>query len=86
VAGDRREVLSQPYDDQMMAINNLQLEFERLVTESELEASVFDSNKIGELYKDLESRLSKLITEYETLRPQFDEGCALPARLLQGAS
>jgi hypothetical protein len=77
--GGRREVLSQPYDDQMLAINNLQLEFERLVTESELDASVFtDSNMIGELYKDLESRLSKLITEYETLRPEFDKGGTLP--------
>jgi hypothetical protein len=49
------------------------------VTESELDASVFtDSNKNGQLYKDLESRLSELYTEYETFRPEFDEGGALP--------
>jgi hypothetical protein len=65
-------VVAEPYDAQMVEINNAQLEFESLARDVKTSASLFsDVDAVKSSLDTLESYLNRIITEYESERRHF---------------
>ena len=66
-------VIAVPYDQQIAAINDAQLEFEVLADDMRGAQSAFPSvaMTLAERFDDIENSLNRLISEYEEARPRF---------------
>jgi hypothetical protein len=70
----RTVVLADEYDAQMTAISDLQLEFETLLGAARTQSKIFtDVDELYNLFREMESYLGNLVTEYEKLRPRFNK-------------